>query len=419
FTVPSEFRTELGEHGDQQLPRRGPRGGKRPLRPRQQQLCALEAELEQKLRDLKAAQEEHDRLQQRAKVLEVVLPIREQQVQLLKQRRQVVYGRQQPAHVHKQDDVPSANAVRITKLQPCVSNGGLPSGSESPSAADGTLELGPKSAETCHRPAALARAIQVSIDYVKVMNHANTFTSGQVAVFTSVPAHGSVPPHLLRHMVNTWKQWVREAGLVLHAYDARPHDPGPQLKLAQLYEQQLTPTFRAIRLDYPFFLSELMYLNFETGERGEPPPDSFWVPVVQGLRFSPEQIADAVAALALYKERTAKALEERRILVAKLDSVLAADRRRSPWEEGPGANQGQSGPLKCCDVLLELDYLTAQLYRNVMNQGGALEAVKDFMGSNLFSLVQVVRGSVLSYPYFPDAIAILNCLSTMSPFPVK
>ena len=34
-----------------------------------------------------------------------------------------------------------------------------------------------------------------------------------------------------------WKQWVREAGLVLHAHFALPHDPGPQLKLAQLHEQ--------------------------------------------------------------------------------------------------------------------------------------------------------------------------------------
>ncbi len=45
-----------------------PRGGKKPLRQRQQQLNVLEAEYEDKLRQLREAQQEKEKLMQRIKV---------------------------------------------------------------------------------------------------------------------------------------------------------------------------------------------------------------------------------------------------------------------------------------------------------------------------------------------------------------
>ncbi|GLC44710.1 hypothetical protein PLESTB_000972100 [Pleodorina starrii] len=401
--------TGFGKHGDGEAlnqHQRRPRGGQKPLRPRQQQLHQLEAELEQKLRDLKAAQAEREKLQQRIKVLEIVLPIRDRQLQLLKQRRQAAHVRPS-THIYTLDAAAQLPcAPHLIELRPSASSGGISSsssGSETGQSSDHAQELGSgpgAEAAICQRPAALHRTIQRSAhDTTKV----ETYMTGQVVPFTSVPAHSRVPGHVLRQLSTLWKQWVREAGLVLHAYDARPHDPGPQLKLSQLYEQ-LAPTFHSLRLEHPSLLTELMYVNLETGEREEPPPDSFWIPVAQGLRLSPEQVADAKAALALYNDRAAGAQEERRRLAAQLGSSLALLQGMAPLHgHGPGpAERGQ--------LMLGVDQVVGQLHRNVKEQGNALELVKDFMSNSIFSLVQTVRACVLSHPYLPDMIAVLSSL---------
>ncbi|GLC44709.1 hypothetical protein PLESTB_000972200 [Pleodorina starrii] len=425
FTLPPDFTTvsfgKLGDGPTFQQPGRGPRGGKKPLRPRQQHLNTLEAELEQKLRDLKAAQAERERLQQRIKVLELILPVREHYAQLLKQRRDTARG-VPSVHIYQQD-VAQVHAQRFAEFRASASSGGLfSSGSEAGQTSDDAIHQGAQpsavaaAAAACQRPVELPRAIH---SHAKMDSYADAFTSGRIALFTSVPAHNRVPCQVLRHVSGMWKQWMREAGLILHAYDARPHDPGPQLKLSQLYDQ-LAPTFCSLRMEHPFLLTELLYVNCETGEREEPPPDSYWIPVAQGLRLSPEQVADAKAALALYNERTAGALEERRRLAAQLGSSLASLQGMVPLH-GHGAAQ-QPAAVKRGQLVVEVDELAARLYRNVMVQGDALEVVKDFMGCRLFSLVQMVRAGVLSYPYFPDVIGILSsvdatplCLANIRP----
>lgn len=39
-------------------------------------------------------------------------------------------------------------------------------------------------------------------------------------------------------------------GLLLHSHDARPQDPGPELKLLRM-RQQLMPKMHALRQEYP------------------------------------------------------------------------------------------------------------------------------------------------------------------------
>ncbi|GLC44708.1 hypothetical protein PLESTB_000972300 [Pleodorina starrii] len=427
---PDCITSSLGKQGDGAKSLRhaeGPRGGRKRVRVRQQQLNTLEAELQQKLRDLEAAQQERERLQQRIKVLELTLPLRERHVKLLRQRRHAAQA-VPPAHIYKQDGTQHTRAHCNTELRTAAPRDGSSSGSETRRATDEALRLSAPSAPTSspaavagaagasQRPAGLALPIQSSTDPVKVDSYADAFTSGWPALITAVPAHNRVPCQAFQEFCGVWKQWVMKSGLILHAHDARPHDPGPQLKLSQLFEQ-LAPRFDSLRLEHPSLFTEMMYVNLETGEREEPPPDSYWIPVAQGLRLSPEQVADAKAILALYSGRAAGAQEERRRLTAQLGSSLASLQGMVPLH-GHGAAQ-QPAAVKRGQLVVEVDELAARLYRNVMVQGSALEFVKDFMGSKLLSLVQLVRVSVLSYPYIPDVIGILSSLDATPPCPAR
>ncbi|KXZ51994.1 hypothetical protein GPECTOR_10g1016 [Gonium pectorale] len=357
-----------------------PRGGKKPLRSRQRAIVSLEAELQQKQAAYQQALSEKQRLEQRIRVLEVVLPVRENQVQLLKQKAQ-----------HQ-----STPMLRITAAAETMSDSTQSSPAEeliAPQVVTPDPELAASNTQR-RSPSPLE-------DFYLTANAPRSVQGGPCGT----------PAHILRQFISVWSHWVREAGLILHSHDARPNDPGPTLKLAALREG-LMPKLRAMRLDYPCLIMDLVGLNMETGEREEPPSDNFWVSVVQALRFTPEQVAGCRAALELYRERITAVTTERRALKQQLSLCMAYGRPQQGRAGGAGATAAAAH--SCGAQMLELLDVAAQLRRNVVVEGQAVEVAKDFMGSCLFSLVQSVRASVLCHPFFPDAISLLATVDQMA-----
>ncbi|GIL93004.1 hypothetical protein Vretimale_15443 [Volvox reticuliferus] len=200
--------------------------------------------------------------------------------------------------------------------------------------------------------------------------------------------------------LDAWRAWVREAALLLQAHDARPNDH---------YLNRLADAFMKLKsevvylgLRHPELVCNMRSVNLETAAEREFPPDSFWVPVVAGMKLDTHQVANCKSALALYRERMAVVLAERRSLAAQMSACLTA----LQLEEADG--RAAPGSLRREQLTLEAEEAALALDANVAVEGHTTSLARDLLGSNLFSRLQVARASVLSYPYFPDALAIIT-----------
>ncbi|KAG2423132.1 hypothetical protein HXX76_015517 [Chlamydomonas incerta] len=222
-----------------------------------------------------------------------------------------------------------------------------------------------------------------------------------------------------------WSNWLRDAGLLLHSHDARPQDPAPELKLLRM-RQQLMPKMHALRQEYPCLSKAVFMYNLETGER-EGAPVSHWAAVARSMALSPDQLAACLAALTMYRERAAPALAERDRLasevVAGLRAVCGAAAGSSTADSSEAGRGGGAAPAPAApaagpadvtpEAVLRLCEGTEVLSRNISAEGQAIDIVKDFLSNGVMSVVQLARIAVLSYPWFPDALALLTTLEDM------
>ncbi|GLI70332.1 hypothetical protein VaNZ11_015288 [Volvox africanus] len=200
--------------------------------------------------------------------------------------------------------------------------------------------------------------------------------------------------------LGAWRAWVREAALLLQAYDARPNDH---------YLNRLEDAFMKLKsevvylgLRHPELVCNMRCVNLETEAEQEVPPDVFWSLVVAGMRLDSQQVANCKSALALYRERMAVVLAERRSLAVQMSTCLTV----LQVEEADG--RAAPGSLRREQLTLEAEEAALVLDANVAVEGHITSLARDLLGSNLFSRLQVARTSVLSYPYFPDALAIIT-----------
>ncbi|PNH08304.1 hypothetical protein TSOC_005140 [Tetrabaena socialis] len=332
--------SEAGREG-----REGPRGGKKPLRPQQQQVQALQAELERKSEEMRKAQEQRELLQQRIKVLEAVLPVRDQQLHWLTQRKQ---QQQQHATRPAQLTAPPSGALALHDAwTPPGSHG---SGSAAASGSAASTSCSDAQSLGCDAGGGCGPA------------------GGCGGLGVPPPGSSCTPGAVLEHFRVMWNSWVREAGLLLHLHDARPHDPGPELRAGRLREG-LMSSLRPLRLEHSRLMLDILDVNMETGARGEAPADSS----------------------AARREGTGCARGGSYVAVRSFSTRL-----RGGGAGGGGA--GSSNSARAAAIL-----------------GGSARGTpgSDFLGSTLFNLMQSIRVAVLSYPYFPDAIAVLNAVAAM------
>ncbi|KAG2501997.1 hypothetical protein HYH03_000493 [Edaphochlamys debaryana] len=202
--------------------------------------------------------------------------------------------------------------------------------------------------------------------------------------------------------VDVYKNWLRDAALLVAAYDARP---------SEMYIKRIDEAFAKRKVDqdtlcisHPELISNMMVINLETGEE-EAPPDNFWETVVQGLKLSPQQIAASRTALQLYREKMQVVLAERRTLAAQLDSCMGLLAR----EEAGGV--AVPGSRRREQLTLEMDEVSSALDENVAAEGRTTALARDLLRSNIFSAMEVARISILSYPYFPDCLAVITSIA--------
>ncbi|KAG2445353.1 hypothetical protein HYH02_008818 [Chlamydomonas schloesseri] len=195
-----------------------------------------------------------------------------------------------------------------------------------------------------------------------------------------------------------WKAWVREASLLVQVYDARPNE---------LYVKRLDDAFSKLRqaehdldLAHPELICNMRQVNMETGVE-EVPPDSFWTLVAAGMRLTPAQVADCRTALTLYRERMEVVMAERRSLADQLASCMGAlHLAEAEGRAAPGSMQRER-------LTLEAEEVAAALHANVEAEGHTTGLARDLLRSDLFTAIQCARGSMLSYPYYPDALAMI------------
>ncbi|KAG2438693.1 hypothetical protein HXX76_005239 [Chlamydomonas incerta] len=195
-----------------------------------------------------------------------------------------------------------------------------------------------------------------------------------------------------------WKAWVREASLLVQVHDARPNE---------IYVRRLDEAFARLRqaeheldLAHPELICNMRQVNMETGVE-EVPPDSFWTLVASGMRLTPAQVADCRTALTLYRERMEVVMAERRSLADQLSSCMGAlHLAEAEGRAAPGSMQRER-------LTLEAEEVAAALHANVLAEGHTTGLARDLLRSDLFNSTQCARGSMLSYPYYPDALAIV------------
>ncbi|KAG2442637.1 hypothetical protein HXX76_002721 [Chlamydomonas incerta] len=214
-----------------------------------------------------------------------------------------------------------------------------------------------------------------------------------------------------------WRVWVREAALLSVAYTARP---------SELYLRQIDAAFERVceegariwyPLGHPDVICGAVQLNVDTG-RPETPPDSHWKEVVEGMAVSGQQVAACRTTLALYRERMEVVLAERCRLTERLAESMAA---AAQAEEAPHAAAGPSesaGSAHYQQVGVEAAAAAAALDANVAAEGRATRLAREFLRSNILSSLQRARCAALSYPFYPDALAIIAAMAALPDQPL-
>ncbi|KAG2450222.1 hypothetical protein HYH02_000323 [Chlamydomonas schloesseri] len=207
-----------------------------------------------------------------------------------------------------------------------------------------------------------------------------------------------------------WVNWTREAALLICAYEARPAEEHLLQRMEAAFDRLKA---RVVELGLPHseLISNMDQRNLDTGV-AQAPPFSFWRVVVERMVCNAAQVAACRAALALYRERMEVVMRQRRRLAERL-----ADSMRSLQLVA-----GQAGGSLCLSNQLErtsveAEAAAAELDANVAAEGHAMRLARELLRSDIFTPLQRARISVLSYPYFPDALAIVATIAGETELP--
>ncbi|KAG2442638.1 hypothetical protein HXX76_002722 [Chlamydomonas incerta] len=411
--VPSALTQAMAQASAQGRRRKSTR--KKPLRPQQQALVDMEDKLQERLQEYHNATQENARLKARIRVIEAVLPQRQGPPGSVDAAQMLVAGSPGTSAAGQEEGSYPASSLPPTaagyvapgspaiyalppsmRTQPAGAGTGAgarsaspapqpqPSRrSEAPSGRSGERSCSPSS-EACSRSTA---------------EPGSSLRQGSVSQVTSAQDKSDL-------WLAAWLNWTRESALLICAYEARPNEE---------YLQRMEASFdrlkaRVVELGLPHaeLISNMDQRNLDSG-RAQAPPYSFWRVVVERLNCNTAQVAACRAGLALYRERMEVVMRQRRQLAERLAASMQS------LQLGPGQEGRQPWTLEKTSV--EAEAAAEELDANVAAEGHAMRLARELLRSDIFTPLQRARIAVLSYPYFPDALAIVATIAGETELP--
>ncbi|GLI60459.1 hypothetical protein VaNZ11_002616, partial [Volvox africanus] len=241
----------------------------------------------------------------------------------------------------------------------------------------------------------------------------NVATSGAPAVLALCPApDGEVPtitPAALEELKRVtpqqfrmlWKHICLQLGVLVAG--AEVHGPGssPYVRLERFLERALSYMDKITLLSPACFVHS-MYMNVETGQP-ERPSDNFWITCARALQLSAQQLKEVNSLAAVYEQNVVPVVQQRLQLSMQLASRLSA---------ATGSPRGNNRDT--LTALSAVDELAEQLERNVLKEHQTHSNIGDFLCSSVLTPLQVAKALTVSYPYIPDGVAMLHAFKLIS-----
>lgn len=221
----------------------------------------------------------------------------------------------------------------------------------------------------------------------------NSLVAAEIRAIKMMPAEA---------VVGRWKEMVRELGNILVQIEGCPDENDPRRAegmrdLCRVLDAAGRMCMHTAVL-HPTNMQKLIAMTLDDGRSGVSAEDrQRWASVAASLALTPEQKSQIISLRRIFLRRMARVVEERRAVLAKLQSVQIPDRMlalQSVINETLKVNQ--------CTVKLKANLQEEHL------------AGMEFIGTvfkTVFGKLQKARAIVQSYPYYPDIYQISTLLA--------
>ncbi|KAL4424884.1 hypothetical protein ABPG77_002107 [Micractinium sp. CCAP 211/92] len=203
-------------------------------------------------------------------------------------------------------------------------------------------------------------------------------------------------------VIGRWKETVRELGNILVQIEGCPDTNDARHQAAM---QQLCAVLDAAgqlcmhtAVLHPTNMQKLISATLDDGRSGVTAEDrTRWAAVTQSLQLSPDQRAQIISLRGIFLRRMTKVMEERRVILSKLQMVNIPDRMMALQS--------------VISETLKVNECTAELKSNLQEEH---LAGMEFIGTvfkTILSPLQKARAIVQSYPFYPDIYQIATVLA--------
>ncbi|KAG2449008.1 hypothetical protein HYH02_005762 [Chlamydomonas schloesseri] len=183
-----------------------------------------------------------------------------------------------------------------------------------------------------------------------------------------------------------WRHVCMQLGVLVTG--AEVHGPGsaPAARLER-YVQRLGCFLDKLALLAPSSILDSMYTSVESG-LPERPSDAFWFTCARSLQLSQQQVSELAALSAYHRENVASLVQQRMQAAAQL--TLHATQ-----QPGAAACGGQ-------------DDLVQQLAITVEKEHAACRDLSDYVRTSVLTPLQVAKLTTAAFPLIPDWVALLH-----------
>ncbi|KAG2450216.1 hypothetical protein HYH02_000317 [Chlamydomonas schloesseri] len=265
------------------------------------------------------------------------------------------------------------------------------------------------------------------------------------------PSQDSVRAMGRQQLMDTHQAFLAELSAPLLAFEDNPADEAAAAAIHDVLTR-LCSLYRMVSVVAPDTMAGMIQSHLETREVCAAPP-GHWAGVLQKLELTPQQVAQLTALYGLFRGLMEKITVERRAINARLTQGLAAQEQKEAqraaaaaaaapasaagahsvdgggpeWLKrhssssgvssgpGSGSSSGSGGATAShqhhhqhhqLEVPPEAEVLPA-LSRNLRKESAAHLLLRGFFFGCTLSILQAARAMVHSYPWFPNATALI------------
>ncbi|KAG2493142.1 hypothetical protein HYH03_008566 [Edaphochlamys debaryana] len=388
-------------------------------------LKQLEEVAAQKERDIELLEQQNEALRFRKRVLEKVLSVRDHQLSVMRRLRKD--APQLPAAPAASAGPDGNGAASVSGIGSGSGSGSGPSPAEQRHGAHG----GTAGAQTAPAP---GPGCQGAASCPTVQVREGTVASVIGALSNAV---GEADAERFRSMgkvefLEGWKAFTAEVTRPLLALDSDPSDQAAAEALRGLVRDG-SFLFKHTSLLAPDTIMGALTTHMETGAARGPDP-SHWRKVVAALDLSRVQLQELSAVFPIFTVVMSDILQERRSINAAMAAGLEAARGALAAEgsDGPEASGGaaaaaaggggggaEADGVVGSEVLAAMRVLRVSpesevlqdLQRNCRREKAAHLMLRGFLLGPCLSPLQFARAAVHSYPWVPDATAIIAAVA--------